>query len=101
MTDLKEVSNDPNYEAEAAGQSEFGIFYFFITYLYMQFLTDMSSGFIGGLLFLGVGMFVVSIALMFPLMMIRKKFDFNHGMTIVDFVVVVLCTRWAFIKLFG
>ena len=105
MTDLKEIAEDPNYDAEATAHSKFGIFLFFITFFCMQFFTDGSSGFIGGVVFLAVGMFVVSIGLMLPTMVIRKKFNLNGGrgcvMNIVEFALVIYCTRWAFMKLFG
>ena len=105
MTDFDEMHKHPNYDAAATAHSKYGIFLFFITFFCMQFFTDGSSGFLGGGIFLAVGMFVVSIGLMFPTMVIRAKFNLHGGMgcimSIVETALVIYCTRWAFIKLFG
>lgn len=62
----------------------------------------MSPGFIGGALFLVVGMFVVSLIVSLPFLLLRAKAPkIGPLLTIVDIAVTVLLTRFVYVYLFA
>jgi hypothetical protein len=91
-----------DFHNACVAKSKYGIFVFVATCLYLQWGTDMTSGPYWGFLFWAVGMFVVSLGIMMPAMMVRQKFtSIGPVMWIAETAAVIFVTRWVFIKLFG
>ncbi len=102
LEEIEKRQAHQDFHEACVAKSKYGIFVFVATYLYLQWGTDMTSGPYWGFLFLAVGMFVVSLGIMMPAMMVRKKFtSVGSVMWIVETAAVIFTTRWMFIKLFG
>jgi hypothetical protein len=102
MTDIEEAVKDRNYDAAATAASKATIFVFIGTFLYMVFTSGISPGFIGGTIFFIVGIFVVSLAISMPLMLVRIKLPKLSGLvSIADVVITIFATRWVYIWLFA
>ena len=102
MTSLEEAAKDPNYEVAAASASKSTIFVFIGTFLYMVFGTNVSPGLIGGAIFVIVGMFVASLAISMPLMIVRVKLPkLSPVISIADITITIFVTRWVYLWLFA
>lgn len=102
MTDIEEAVKDPNYDVAATTASKATIFVFIGTFLYMVFASGISPGFIGGTIFFILGIFVASLAISMPLMLIRIKLPRLSGaISIADVVITIFVTRWVYIWLFA
>jgi len=101
MTDLKNIIDDPNYDAHATVASKSTIFTFIATYAYLVFYEGYSPGFIGGGAFFIIGMFVVSLVISMPLFFLGLKFKkLSPIISLVDIGATVALTWFAFIWLF-
>ena len=102
MTSLEEAAKDPNYETAASSASKATIFVFIGTFLYMLFGTDISPSLIGGAIFFVVGMFVASLAISMPLMIVRVKLPkLSPVISIADIAITIFSTRWIYLWLFA
>jgi len=101
MTSLEEAVKDPNYNAAASAASRATIFIFTGTFLYMLFGTNISPGLIGGVAFFIVGMFVVSLGISMPLIIIRVKLPkLSPIISITNIAITIFATKWAYLWLF-
>ena len=92
-----------DYDTAAASASKATISYFFLTFIYMVYFSGVSPGWIGGALFLLIGIFAVSLIIAFPLFYVRTKFKkIGLVIIIVEIVLTIFLTRsvylWAFSK---
>lgn len=67
------IADDPNYQVEATQYSKSIIFIFIGTFLYRIFIEGLSAGYIGGFIFLLIGVFAVSILIAMPIFILSKK----------------------------
>ena len=102
MPDIKEIASDSSYDAQATAASKTAIFTFFATFLYMVFASGVSPGLIGGAIFFVVGIFVVSIAIAMPLLLLSKKIpSIGWLFSIIDVVITILVTRYVYLWIFS
>ena len=74
MPSIKDINNEPGYDAEATGASKATIFTFIATFVVSLFYFDNTVGLISGAVFVFVGMFAVSILISAPTFILKKKF---------------------------
>ena len=102
MPDLETIAKQPNYDAAASGASKTTIFVFIVTFGYLVFFSGVSSGFIGGIAFVIIGMFVVSLVISMPLFLLKSKFPKIAILSsIIDIGVTVFVTRAAYLLIFS
>ena len=102
MAKLGEIVADPNYNAAASGAAKATIFVFIATFGYLVFFSGTSPGIIGGAVFFGVGIFVVSLVISMPLFLLRAKLP-GSGLliSIADIAITIFVTRFVYLWLFA
>lgn len=102
MHEQDQQIKEQEYDTAATSASKNTIFVFVATFLYMLFGTDISPTFIEGTIFVVVGMFVVSIAISMPLMIIRVKFPkMSLILSLIDIAITIFMTRLVYLLLFS
>lgn len=97
---MKEISEEPTYATEASSFSKASIGIFIGTCIYEFFFTSANSGMIWGVVFLLVGIFVVSIIIAAPLFYIRKRYSLGLLTDILLVGLVIYLTHTIFQSLF-
>ena len=102
MNEHDEKIKDQEYDVAATATSKATIFVFISTFTYMLFTTNIPPSFIGGIIFFIIGMYVVSLAIAMPLMMIRVKFPkLSLIISVVDMAITIFVTKWVYLYLFN
>ena len=102
MPDLKEIAKSPGYDNVASAASKSTIFVFLATFGYLAFFTNTSPGLFGGIAFVTVGIFVISILVAMPLFLLKSKFPKLAAIAVVlNIAITVLLTRFVYLWIFS
>ena len=110
---LMDFFGTESFNSMATQHSKASIFVFILTFLYMSFMSEISSGILGGALFFLFGIFVVSLVIALPTVMIKllvvTKITKTKPLSkvtsgLMDFaylLITILLTRYAYTTLFS
>ena len=113
MSDISNYLGTDSGKAMSKQHSQASVTIFILTFLYMTFISDISSGVLGGALFFFIGIFMVPLAIALPAVMLKLLFVIkatkNQSLAkvvsgLIDFsylISTVWITRYVYMNLFS
>ncbi|USD36212.1 MULTISPECIES: hypothetical protein [Ferrimonas] len=102
MTNIEELMRDPDNRAAASKTTRRSMFVFIATLLVMLYFSGTTSGIIGGVLFLAIGLFLIPLSIAVPSFMLqRQRPKLKWLFMALDVIATVVVTRALYLGIFG